>query len=106
MSDAIAYKLSYTEGDPSEVNPADRVGTWEKSLAFRCEWEALTTAQVIRQGKDSTERRIRLYYRGYELALTNSDRVEIDGEVYAVEYAQPRKSRLDHLMADLRRIDE
>ena len=101
----LAYRLSYTPGDPSAINPEDRVDQYIQDRSCRCHFLPLSAAQVVRAGRDSAERQARITYRASSVLIKNGDRVTIRNRTYSVIYTQPSESDLQVLTADLKELE-
>lgn len=90
----LAYKQEFVPGDPAALDPADREDSWQQGRSFRCQVEPITANQLVRAGRDSAEKQIRIYYRPFGVELDNSSRVKIAGKEWDVVYPEPVKSKL------------
>ena len=96
----LAYLQRFVPGDPAASDPADRVDAWQQGRSFRCQVEPITSTQLVRAGRDSAEKQIRVYYRPYGVALDNSSRIKIAGTEWDVVYADPIRSKLTTAYVD------
>lgn len=100
----LAYKLDYVPGDPAASDPSDREDSWQQTRSFRCKVEPLTASQIVRAGRDSAEKQIRLYYRPVGVQLKNSDRVQVEGKTWSIIYADPVYSKLQTAFVECKEI--
>ena len=100
----LAYKLDYVPGDPAASDPAAREGSWHQTRSFRCKVEPLTAPQIVRAGRDSAEKQIRLYYRPLGVQLDNSDRVQVNGKIWSIIYADPVYSKLQAVFVECKEV--
>lgn len=100
----LAYAKIFVPGDPTALDPAERQDKWIVDRSFRCHAEPITAEQIVRAGRDSAERQVRVYYRAFNIDLDNSSRVSIAGKDYDVVYAFPAKSKLSTVYVDCREV--
>ena len=102
----LAYIQNFTPGNQSAATPSERVDTWTQGRSFRCTVAPMTGAQIIRQGRDSAEKSIRVYYRPFDVSLVNSSKLKIAGVTWDVVYADPVTSRIKTAFVECREVVE
>jgi len=86
----LAQKLKFTTGDPSAALASGRVDSWTDDKMFFCKTEKIVNAEKIRQGKDTEDRVLRIWYRPREVDLMTGDRVSVAGVVYSIYFLAER----------------
>jgi hypothetical protein len=78
-----AYRMRFTPANPAVFGSVD---SYTKDKYFWCAYRTKTAAQLVREGKDSEERQMRVEYYPRYVSFTVGDRVLIDGRTYDVVY--------------------
>ena len=96
---ATLYK--HTPEDPTTWGSVE---TFTRSKTFACSWFAQSPERNVRAGRDSDEKTLELHFNASLVRITQSDRIEVDGRMYAIMVLHPDSSGGDESYMELKAL--